>query len=107
MVDFDGESRGAIDESAAGMKRDDSGEVRQFVEVRLRVLDFASADLLPDRVRELGEQDFGRVQVEPVSQQPPGFLAQRLRNEPLDGDAGVDGQFHRSRSSRSRTTLSV
>ena len=37
----------------------------------------------------------------------PGFIDQRLGHEPLDGDAGIAGQPHRSRSARSRSTLSV
>ena len=89
------------------MNGDDPGETRELVKVRLRVQDFASPDLFPDDVRELGQQDIQGMQIELTVQQLPRLLAQRLGHKPLEDDAGVDGQLHRSRSSRNSVTLSV
>ena len=50
----------------------------------------------------------GAWQIEPIAQQLPRLLTQRLGHEPLDDDAGVEhGQLHRSRSSRNSVRLSV
>ena len=49
MVDQDGDLSGTLDEAADGMNGDDPGETREIVKVRLRVRDFASPDLFPDR----------------------------------------------------------
>ena len=40
-------------------------------------------------------------------EQETRLIAHRLRHEPLDDDAGIDGHPHRSRSSRSRSALSL
>ena len=96
-----------IYEIAAAMKRDGLWEPRQSLEVRLGVWDLTSVDLLPDGVRVLNKQDIGSVQTEPRGEQLTGFLGLRLRQEPLGDDARIDRQRHRSRSSRSRATLSV
>ena len=74
MVDFHGELRRALDESVAGMERNDIGKVRQFFKVWLRIRDFAAASLLPDGVRELDKQQIRGVQIEAVGQQQARFL---------------------------------
>ena len=107
MVHVHGESRGMIQEIGTAMKRDGLREPRQLLEVRLRVRDLASVDLLPDNVRVLNKQDIGSVQTNPRGKQLKGFLGVRLRHEPLGDDARINRQLHRSRSSRSKATLSV
>ena len=107
MVHLDSDPRSALDEVTAALERDDLGETRHFVEVRLRTGNLVPVDLLPDGVRVLGEQNVRCVQMEPRRQESTGFIGLRFRQEPLDDDARVDRQLHRSRSSRSKATLSV
>ena len=58
--------------------------------------DLAAGRLLPGKLGHAGDQDVGRDQLMAVHQQRARLRAQRLLDEPFDGDAGLDHHDHRS-----------
>ena len=71
MVDFHRDLSGAFDVVAARVEDNYFPQIRKFVEISLRFGNFLSAGLLPDGIREFGEQDIGGISFKPVGKLQP------------------------------------
>ena len=83
------------------------GKAGIFLQVWTWVGYLFPACLLPNGVPELSYHELGSMEVDSVTEHKTRFIAHRFRYEPLDDNAGIDGQIHLSRSSRNSSTLSV
>ena len=107
MIELERDLRGAFSEMANGAEVDDVGQSGEFRQIGSWVGHLVPARLFPDSVGELGEHEFGSMEPDATTEHETRFIAHRFRHEPLDDDAGIDGQLHRSRSSRNSSTLSL
>ena len=107
MVDLESNGCGVGDQVRGWAQHDGIGETGELLEIGLRVHDLVAPDFLPDYVCGLGQYEIRDMQHDSVGEKLPGLSRAFLGKQPFDGDAGVDDQLQRSRSSRRSETLSV
>lgn len=107
MVNLQCNGAGPDEELLASAEQEDVWKPSNLREVAVGCVDFLPAGLLPHHISRLAEYEVWGTPLDVAGQKPSRLVRPLLGDEPLDGNAGVDGDSQRPRSSRRRATLSV